>query len=182
LDAFGDEIVQTYAVIGEPADLSSAHALAVTDRYQFQWWALSLVGARPAAVGQKKGADKGVDGRLYFHDDREGGETKQIIFSVKSGHLKADDIRSLDSVVKREKAQIGVLITLEEPTRPMRSETAGAGFYDSPWGSRHPRLQIRTIEELLEGRGVDRPPHKGNVTFKRAPRVYKKQEEQPELL
>jgi site-specific DNA-methyltransferase (adenine-specific) len=178
--AFGDGIEKTYEVIGEPVSLPDAENLARSDPYQFQWWALGLVGARP--VEQKKGADKGIDGRLYFHDDRKSGQTKQIIFSVKAGHLTVAHLRDLRGVVEREKAQMGVLISMEEPTKPMKTEAAGAGFYDSPWGSRHPRLQIRTIEELLEGKGVDRPPHDGNVTFKKAPRVYKKQEEQPELL
>jgi hypothetical protein len=64
----------------------------------------------------------------------------------------------------------------------MRQEVASAGFYDSPWGTRHPRLQILTIEELLNGKGIDRPPHQGNVTFKQAPRVQPQKGEQPQLL
>jgi DNA modification methylase len=179
-DAFGDGIEKVYEVTGEPTSLPDAESLAQQDPYQFQWWALGLVGARP--VEQKKGADKGIDGRLYFHDDMKGGQTKQVIFSVKAGYVTVSQIRDLRGVIEREKAQIGVLLAMEEPTKPMRSEAAGAGFYDSPWGGRHPRLQILTIEELLAGKGVDRPPHQGNVTFKKAPRVYKKQEEQPDLL
>src|SRR5262249_3280901 len=130
----------------------------------------------------KKGADKGIDGRLYFHDDKASGQTKQIIFSVKAGHTSVPHVRDLRGVIEREKAQIGVLITMEEPTRPMRTEAAGAGFYDSPWGPRHPRLQIITVKELLEGKDVDRPPHQGNVTFKRAPKVQAERAEQPKLL
>ncbi|MCK4790711.1 MAG: hypothetical protein KAV87_43650, partial [Desulfobacteraceae bacterium] len=64
-DMFGNKV--NYEVIGEPTALSDAKALAEQDPYQFQWWALGLVGARP--VEQKKGADKGIDGRLYFHDE-----------------------------------------------------------------------------------------------------------------
>jgi hypothetical protein len=74
-------------------------------------------------------------------------------------------------VVEREGAQIGVLITLQEATQPMRSEAAGAGFYASPWGN-HPRLQILTVAELLEGKGIDCPPQEQvNVTFKKAPKA-----------
>lgn len=178
--AFGDGIEKTYKVIREPVSLPDAEALAQQDPYQFQWWALGLVGARP--VEQKKGADQGIDGRLYFHDDKASGQTKQIIFSVKAGHVTVSQVRDLRGVIEREKAQMGVLIAMEEPTRPMKSETAGAGFYNSPWGTRHPRLQILTIAELLEGKGVDRPPHEGNVTLKRAPRASLKKEEQPKLL
>jgi site-specific DNA-methyltransferase (adenine-specific) len=177
--AFGDGIEKTYKVIGEPVSLPDAESLAQQDPYQFQWWALGLVGARP--IEQKKGADKGIDGRLYFHDDRASGQTKQIIFSVKAGHTSVPHVRDLRGVIEREKAQIGVLITMEEPTRPMRTEATGAGFYASPWGTRHPRLQILTIEELLNGKSVDRPPHEGNVTFKRAPKVVSKRGEQSTL-
>lgn len=168
-----------YEVIGEPVSLPDAVALADEDKYQFQWWALGLVGARPAE--QKKGADKGIDGRLYFHDEAEGGKTKQIIFSVKGGNLKATDLRDLRGVVEREKAQIGVLLTLEEPTKPMRVEANSGGFYDSPgWAKKYPRLQILTVGEMLSGKRVDCPP--GNVTFKRAPRAKAEAPAQGDLL
>ncbi len=160
-----------YEVIGEPVSLPDAVALAAEDKYQFQWWALGLVGARPTE--QKKGADKGIDGRLYFHDEGRGSKTKQIILSVKGGGLKATDVRDLRGVIEREKAEIGVLITLEEATRPMRTETASAGFYESPgWAKKYPRLQILTIADLLSGKRIDYPPAaQVNVTFKRAPKA-----------
>lgn len=96
-----------------------------------------MVGARPAE--QKKGSDKGIDGRLYFHDEAGGGRTKQIILSVKGGGVRASDVRDLRGVIGRAKAEIGVLITLEEPTQPMRKEAASAAFYDSPgWNKKYP--------------------------------------------
>jgi site-specific DNA-methyltransferase (adenine-specific) len=165
-DAFGDDVIQTYKVIGEPVSVQDAAELAKEDPYQFQWWALGLVGAR--RTDEKKGADKGIDGRLFFHDE-ENGRTKQIILSVKSGHLSAPYVRDLRGVVEREKAELGVLIALEEPTKLMRVEAAEAGFYKSPWGN-HPRLQILTIAELLEGKRIDYPPTV-NVTHRRAPRA-----------
>ena len=164
-DAFGDSA--SFEIVGEPVDLPGAQALAKQDRFQFEWWALGLLDARP--VDPKKGADKGIDGRLYFHDDAKG-KTKQIILSVKSGKVKVTDIRELKSVVDREDAQLGVLITLEKPTHPMVSEAASAGFYDSPWGTDHPKIQILTIKELLDGKGIDYPRSRGNVTFKKARR------------
>lgn len=165
-DAYGAGIEKTYRVVGEPADLASAERLANDDPYQFLWWALGLVGARP--VEQKKGADKGIDGRLYFHDESTGGKTKQIVFSVKAGHTGAPHVRDLVGVLQREKAEIGVLISLQDPTKPMRAEAASAGFYKTAWG-RHSRVQLLTIADLLAGAAVDAPP--SNVTFKRAPRV-----------
>jgi DNA modification methylase len=164
-DAFGD--MAHYRVLGEPTTAQDAAELAETDKYQFQWWALGLVGARP--VDQKKGADKGIDGRLYFHDG--GKQTRQIIFSVKGGHLKATDVRDLRGVIDREKADIGVLLSFETPTRLMRQEAASAGFYTSPWG-KHARLQLLTVAELLAGASVDYPKTAGvNQTFKQAPRA-----------
>ena len=74
-------------------------------------------------------------------------------------------------VLEREKAEIGVLLSFEEPTAGMRAEAAEAGFHTSPWG-KHPRIQLRTIGELLDGRGVDYPHVTGsNVTHKRAARA-----------
>jgi hypothetical protein len=131
-----------------------------------------LVGARP--VEQKKGADKGIDGKLYFHDesDNKKARTKQIVLSVKSGSVGVKDTRDLRGVLDREGAQIGVLICMEKPTRAMRTEAASAGFYKSPWGGKHPVLQILTIEELFGGRRIDYPYSEGvNITFKKAPKV-----------
>jgi len=165
-DHFGDEVSKAYQVIGEPTSLPDAGELAKEDPYQFQWWALGLVGARRAE--QKKGSDKGIDGRLLFHD-APNGDTKQIVLSVKSGHVSVRDVRDLIGVITREKAQIGVLITLEEPTKPMVNDAASAEFYKSPWGS-HPRIQLLTIAELLAGKAIDYPPAI-NVTHKRAPKA-----------
>jgi DNA modification methylase len=166
-----------FEVIGEPVSLPDAQELAKNDPYQFQWWALGLVGARP--VDHKKGADRGIDGRHYFHDD-EGGKTKQIILSVKSGGVSVKDVRDLRGVVEREQAEIGVLITLEEPTRPMISEAASAGFYKTPYGD-HPRLQILTVEKLLEGQRIDYPPEHArvNVTFRKAPKARQSTKQLP---
>jgi DNA modification methylase len=166
-DAFGEEVSKTYQVIGEPASVRDAAELAKEDPYQFQWWSLGLVGARRSE--QRKGSDQGIDGRLYFHDEGDGGKTKQIILSVKSGHVSVRDVRDLRGVIDREKAEIGVLITLEQATRPMEGEAASAGFYKSPWGN-HPRLQILTIAELAGGKRINYPPTI-NVTHKRAPRA-----------
>jgi DNA modification methylase len=174
-DAFGDGIAQNYQVIGEPVSLPDAAQLAKEDPFQFQWWALGLVGARRA--DQTRGRDQGIDGRLYFHDEAMGGSTKLAVLSVKSGHVGVKDVRDLRGVIEREKAAIGVLLTLEEPTKPMLTEAATAGFYKSPWGS-HPRLQILTIAELLDGKRIDYPPaQQVNVTFKKAPRSKDKEAE-----
>lgn len=176
-DVYGDSI--QYTVIGEPTTVEEAEVLAASDPYQFQWWALTLVGARPTE--QKKGADQGIDGRLYFHDEGEKKGTKQIIFSVKAGKLHATYVRDLVGVVSREKAAIGVLLTFAKPTQPMRREAAGQGFYESPWG-KHPRLQLLTVAELLAGKGIDYPRTAGvNRTYKQAPRALKKVAEPPSL-
>jgi len=168
-DAFGPEIKQTYDVIGEPTDYAGAAALAAEDKYQFQWWALGQVGARP--VDQKKGADRGIDGRLYFHED-DSGQSKQIIFSVKAGGVTVSQVRDLRGVIEREKAEIGVFICFEEPTKPMLREAAEAGLYRSASIDRttYPRLQILTIQQILDGKQPEYPLHRRDATFKKAPR------------
>lgn len=167
---FGDGV--QYKVIGEPTSVPDAQTLADDDPYQFQWWALGLVGARP--VEGKKGADKGIDGRIYFHDEADGTKTKQVILSVKAGqNVGVSMIRDLVGVLDREKAQIGVFIAMHEPTEPMRREAAGAGFYHSPgWNRDYPRVQILTVTDLLDGKGIDMPPlQQVSSTFRRAPRA-----------
>jgi DNA modification methylase len=170
-DAFGEDA--HYRVVGEPVSLPDAEALAQQDPYQFQWWALGLVGARP--VEQKKGADKGIDGRIYFFV--EPGKAEQIIFSVKAGNVTAAHVRDLHGVVDREKAAVGVLISFNEPTQPMRSEAADAGFYTSrELGSpRYPRIQLLTVEDLLNGKKIECPHSVSaravNPTFKKAPKA-----------
>jgi len=172
-DTFGPDL-SPYEVIGDPKDLESARALAQDSehegRYQFEWWALGLVNARPAQ-DKKKGADRGIDGYINFFDDNSG-KAKTIIVQVKSGGVKRGDIATLKGDMEREKAQIGVFITLEEPTRPMIEEAVSAGFYEPEHfpGNQYPRIQILTIRELLEGGEAQYPRMAPDATFKRARR------------
>lgn len=169
-----------FEVIGEPQDIGAARQLARDDRYQFQWWAVSLIRAKPlggtsGSKTGKKGADRGIDGFMNFMDDASG-KPRRVIVQVKSGKVSVRDIRDLTGTVQREKAAIGVFLTLEEPTKPMREEAVSAGFYHSPgWGQDYPRIQILTIEELLHGAQVRMPPQHG--TFKEARRVRMDAEE-----
>jgi len=150
--AYGETIKGKLSGDREPVSVTDAAALAAENPYQFQWWALGLVNARP--VEQKKGADRGIDGRIFFHDEAESGKTKQIIISVKAGKTGPAHIRDLRGVVDREKAAMGLLITMEEPTAPMRKEAASAGsmtvcLRGTP---KHQKLQIFTVGELWKVR------------------------------
>ncbi len=170
-DIFGPEVRKSYEVIGEPTSVTDARELAKTEPTHFQYWALGLVDARP--VEERKGADRGIDGRLYFHVDNSG-KTQQIIFSVKAGqNINVAYVRDLRGVIEREKAAIGVLITMEAPTKPMVKEAAEAGFYkhDSPYDTgTYPRIQILTVEDLLNGAQV-KYPRLLDATFKQAPKA-----------
>ncbi len=172
-NAFGAEL-SPYEVIGEPQDVQSARALSKQDdegRYQFEWWALGLVEARPAQ-DKKKGADKGVDGLIVFFDD-DSGKAKKIIVQVKSGHVGAPQVQQLKGAMETEKAEMAAFITLEEPTGPMKKAAATAGFYDPPGLlPAVPRVQILTIAELLAGGKLDYP-RIDVATFKKAPRRRK---------
>ena len=180
-DMFELKSGEDYEVIGEPTTEQGARELAQDSanegRYQFEWWALSLVGAKPVG-GQagsrkgKKGADKGVDGVINFFEQDAKGKDKprKVIVQVKSGKVGAKEIRDLNWTVEREKAAIGVFITLELPTQPMLKEALTAGWYESAfWERRYRKIQILTIRDLLGGDGVDMPPQHG--TFKQAARV-----------
>lgn len=148
-------------VIGAPTELEGARRLAADEengRYQFQWWALDQIGATPRGGDKKKGADGGIDGLITFSD--VGSALQSVIVSVKSGGVQAKDIRELNHVVEREKAVIGIFVTLEEPSKPMRDEAAQAGSWHSDlYDKSYPKIQIITAREIIEDNKMpDLPP------------------------
>ncbi len=163
-NAYGEQL-SPYDVIDDPKDEATARAI--------QFWALSLVDARPAQDG-KKGPDRGIDGNIYFFDATSG-QPKRIVVQVKGGHVTDSHIRDLRGVFEREQAAFEVFITLEPPTRPMLVSAAEAGFYASPLfpEERVPRVQIRTIHDLLAGNGLAYRQTAPPATFLRAPRRAK---------
>lgn len=143
-----------YEVHGTPKDLAGARDLADRDKYQFQWWAVSLVNAVPYG-GKKKGADTGIDGIIYFKPD--GKTTEKAIVSVKGGaNVGVAMVKDLIATVDREKAKIGVFVTLAEPTKPMEKEAVTAGFYQTDYG-KFPKIQILTIADLFAGKKPQMP-------------------------
>ena len=188
-DRHGLRAGHDYRVIGEPQDLAGARNLAEQERdgrYQFQWWALSLIGARPlGAPGSsrrgKKGADGGVDGLVHFLDEHK--RTQRVVVQVKSGKVSRPDIGDLRGLLQGG-AAIAVFITLEPPTGPMQQEAFGAGYYESELWGRFPRIQILTIEQLLSGATVEMPTRfrGGAGTFRQASRAREERDEQGRLL
>ena len=167
-----------YEVVGEPVDVGSAKALAVQDRFQFQYWAMSLLEALPKG-DEKKGADRGIDGVVHFVDGPKRKMEKAVV-QVKSGKVSSPHIRDLKGTMEREKAAMGLFITLEEPTREMEKEAVSAGFYKSDlWQKDFPKMQIRTVGELLEGKEFEIPSQPSG--YKAAPRVRRKEGEQGRL-
>ena len=160
-----------FEVHGTPKDYEGARDLALRDKYQFQWWACSLVNAQPFQ-GKKKGADTGIDGVIYFQDDDK--LPKKIVVSVKGGeNVSVAMVRDFAHVIDREKAAMGFFVTLVDPTKNMVSEGVGTGYYTSPLtGAKFPRLQVLTIEGLLSGKEQPRYPRMdaGGLTFKKAKR------------
>lgn len=163
----------TFEVHGTPKDLDGAQDLAARDKYQFQWWAVSLIDAQPYA-DKKKGADSGIDGLIYFRSDAR--TTERAIVSVKGGeNVGVPMIRDLKGVLDREKAPIGVFLTLADPTRPMEREATSAGFYTVRVGERDeerhfPRIQVITIKQALAGTKPAIPLVDAGASFRRPPR------------
>jgi site-specific DNA-methyltransferase (adenine-specific) len=163
-----------YNVVGVPADLASALDLFRRDAYQFQFWALTLIPAFPAGGEKKKGADAGIDGVLQFRDAGVAGtalKTQQILVQVKGGHVSVNQLRDLRGTLEREKAAMAFFVCLETPTKPMLAEAVAAGLYKSELrGISYPRLQIRTVEELLAGKSFEYPQREA-ATWKQAARA-----------
>jgi site-specific DNA-methyltransferase (adenine-specific) len=147
-------------VIGQPTEVEGARQFAHSPdgRYQFQWWAIYKVGGFPLD-GERKGADLGIDGKITFND--VGGRLQTVLISVKSGQVHRGHVGELRGTIERDKAAIGILITLEEPTEPMRLEAAKAGLYTYELVKRdYPRIQILTVREILEeGKQPNVPPY-----------------------
>ena len=154
----------SFEIIGRPKDLAGARALAEHDKYQFQWWATWLVGGHPRG-GEKKGADRGVDGEFYFKTGAN--EDGFGIISVKGGrHLSPSMVSELCAVREREGADLGLFICLEEPTREMRANAAAAGVLHG----KYPKVQILTVEQLLAGYRPQVPPLYDTITVAQAAR------------
>jgi hypothetical protein len=157
-----------FIVEGVPQDFAGARNLAERDKHQFQLWACSLVGVQPYRGG-KKGADQGIDGLGFIEVAK--GKTEKVVVSVKGGeNIGASMLRDLKGTVEREKAAIGLFVTLAEPTKPMLTEAASAGHYESPHHGGFARIQILTIAGLLDG---TQRPHwpdlaSGGQNFKKA--------------
>jgi DNA modification methylase len=163
--------METVPVVGQPTEVEGARQLAQSaeGRYQFQWWALGLVDAQPLGGVEKKGADRGIDGVITFTDKH--GELTSVLVSVKSGHVNSSMVRDLKGAMDRDKAAIGVFLTLEEPSKEMHLEADTAGLWRSDvWKRDYPRIQIFTIEELLAGKKPQLPPFV-MPTYQKAQRV-----------
>ena len=170
-------------VIGQPTEVEGARQLAQSPegRYQFQWWALGLVDAKPLGGVEKKGSDRGIDGLITFTDKHN--ELQTVVVSVKSGHVNSGMVRDLKGTLEREKAAIGLFVTLEEPTKEMLLEASTAGAYHSElWNRDYQRIQILSIRELLEeGHKPNLPPFV-LPTYQKADKVKAKPDaEQKEL-
>ena len=176
--AFDLDAGQDYDVVGEPQDEGSARALWEQDPYQFQFWAVSLLEAQPQSE-QRRGADRGIDGMLYFIDGQRRTPQK-VVLQVKGGRVSSPQVRDLVGVVEREQAAMGLFISLDAPTRDMRQESAAAGFYHSDlWGREFAKIQLRTVGEMLAGQGFDLPPRPGD--YQPAQRVRRPQGRQATL-
>jgi len=152
-DTFGKQISECIILDGIPKDIESARALANKKddrlRKEFEKWAILTYSDNRAVINEKKGADKGIDGIAYFLSSQT--DTEKIVFQVKSGNVKRSDIATFRSDKDDENAQIGIFLTLEEPTKPMRDAAMAAGMYEHKlMGRSYNRVQIVTIREIIE--------------------------------
>ncbi len=156
LSRMGQRRGTDYRVEGIPLGIEEARRMWADDAHQFQLWAVTLVDGQPRDGG-KKGADKGVDGIIFFQEDARG-SVGQAVVSAKGGrNIHAHDVRDLVGTMESQDAQIGILVTLNEPTSKMVEAAAMAGSSEIA-GKRRSHVQIMTIADLLDGRKPDLPP------------------------
>jgi DNA modification methylase len=138
-----------------PPSFPDIEAMAQKDKHTFQGWALQQAGIEPFQL--KPGPDRGIDGRKVFWDPAGSDKRREIIVSVKGGALPANCVRDLIGTVQRERAQIGVLITLRKPTKQMIRDAAEAPTYRGSDGQSYDGIQILTVRDLLDGHAVEYP-------------------------
>jgi site-specific DNA-methyltransferase (adenine-specific) len=153
-DTFGKTVADEVKLTGVPRDMESAIALAHKKddrlRKEFEKWAVLTYTMNRAVINEKKGADAGIDGTVYFLSSPT--ESDKMVFQVKSGKVGRGDIAKLNSDRQREGAALATLITLEESTSGMCSEAKGLGNYKHQLtGQNHAVVQIITVKEIIEG-------------------------------
>ena len=163
-----------FQVHGVPTDAAGASDLAERDKHEFQKWIVATIGGQPYKGG-KKGMDRGIDGYLHFRDADK--KPQFAIISVKGGGIKSGDIRDLKGTIDREKASIGVFLTLHSPTREMEREAASSGLYETG-GMKVPRIQILTAAQVIDDRRP-RVPFGFTESLKKAER--ENEDKQPRL-
>ena len=108
-----------------------------------------------------RGADRGVDGVIKIIKDYRNGKDEILgnaIVQIKGGKVKRSDIATLKGDMEREGADAGVFITLEPPTREMKREAISTGDFKIDFlHTEYPKIQILTIQELLNGKKPDLP-------------------------
>ncbi len=151
---YGEQIEDTYTVHGVPADLGGAAALFAENPFDFERWAVSLIDAQP---NEKQVGDKGIDGRVRFHADE--GRIGQALVSVKGGKTVTPSmVNEIHGTVQREQVEMGILITLTEPTKGMRDTAAKSGTYTANLtGQDYPRIQILSVGDLMAGKQANMP-------------------------
>ena len=145
---YGDEIEGTYGVHGIPTDVQGAEALFHENPFDFERWAVSRVDGQP---NEKQVGDKGIDGRIRFHADKD--KIGTVVVSVKGGsHVAPTMMQALGGAIEQHKAEMGLLVMLAKPTKGMIEVADLSGSYQVPLtGVTYPKLQIVTIAELLAG-------------------------------
>ena len=153
---FGPSISGTYEVHGIPRDLDGAQALFEDSPFDFERWAVSLVGAQP---NEKQVGDRGIDGVGRFPVDGKG-RPGRLLISVKGGRTVTPQfVRDLIGTVQTEKADMGLLITMAQPSRGVLEAINRGGTYEWPVnGATFDRFQVVTVEQLLRGVRPRTPP------------------------
>jgi site-specific DNA-methyltransferase (adenine-specific) len=139
-----------YRLVGSPTDELGARKLFEETAHQyhkpFEQFCVSLVAGE---YREKRGADRGVDGVINLWDPS--GKLRKIVIQVKGGNaLNLSTVRDFASVIRDNDAVIGLMISLKPPTPEMRLVAEQQGFADWAGMRRYPRMQIRTVKELLE--------------------------------
>jgi DNA modification methylase len=144
---YGEAIQDDYEILGIPVDMAGARALFERSPFEFERWCIMLVDGQ---LNEKQAGDQGIDGVIRIPIDAQG-SSHRVLVSVKGSSINLKHVRELVRIVDSQKAAMGLLVTMTPPTVALLEAASQFGTYRYPInGTTYPRIQIITVQELLQ--------------------------------
>ena len=166
MDAYGLNIRQEFEISGFPTDIAGAKSLTIDTRkgrFKFEEWIIEVM--LHGVLNEKKN-QTGFDGYLTLDMPWK---KEFVLIEVKSGNASLQQVNHFIQTIKNREAVMGLFVCFaEQVTDGMKQAAKKEGYYlEQNFGRKFEKLQIITVEDLLENKLPNLPPAE-NITFKKA--------------